>query len=110
MADNRAYICASYRSRACSNGVRIARKAIESAIIDPLREDLLDPARVQKMAAEMQRYYAERIKQRSDRAVFAPQEIRELIARIDRLRARLRAGDPDMASDEIQAAIEKAEA
>jgi site-specific DNA recombinase len=46
----------------------------------------------------------------SDRAVSAPQEIQELIARIDRLRARLRAGDPDMAPDEIQAAIEKVEA
>jgi hypothetical protein len=35
--------------------------------------------------------------------------MQELTARIARLRERLRAGDPDMASDEIQAAIDRAE-
>src|SRR5690606_16085015 len=39
-----------------------------------------------------------------------PQELRESDARLDRLRKRLREGDPDMAADEIRAAIERAEA
>lgn len=39
-----------------------------------------------------------------------PHELQELTARIERLRARLKGGDPDMTPDEIQAAIERAEA
>ena len=44
------------------------------------------------------------------RAVEAPRELTGLAARIDRLRERLKAGDPDMTADEIQAAIDRAEA
>lgn len=40
----------------------------------------------------------------------APQELKELEARLDRLRKRLKEGDPGMAADELQAAIERAEA
>jgi chromosome segregation ATPase len=36
-------------------------------------------------------------------------ELQELGARIDRLRERLRTGDPDMPADEFQAAIDRAE-
>jgi len=39
-----------------------------------------------------------------------PKELQELTARIERLRARLKSGDPDMTADEIQAAIDPAEA
>lgn len=39
-----------------------------------------------------------------------PRELQELNARIERLRERLNRGDADMTSDEIQAAIERAEA
>ena len=44
------------------------------------------------------------------RATKAPKELQELIDRIVRLRERLRKGDPDMADDEIEAAIGRAEA
>src|SRR5256885_14782280 len=36
-------------------------------------------------------------------------ELQELCARIERLRERLKQGDADMAADEIQAAIDRAE-
>jgi hypothetical protein len=39
----------------------------------------------------------------------APRELEELAALIERLRERLRKGDPDMPSDDILAAIERAE-
>lgn len=39
-----------------------------------------------------------------------PRELQELNARIERLRERLKRGDADMTPDEIQAAIERAEA
>jgi site-specific DNA recombinase len=38
------------------------------------------------------------------------QELQELTARMARLRERLRRGDPDMQPDELQAAINRAEA
>src|SRR5205807_4812086 len=44
------------------------------------------------------------------RAAEQPREVQELAARIERLRERMRCGDPDMAADEIQLAIERAEA
>jgi site-specific DNA recombinase len=43
------------------------------------------------------------------RAAEAPQELQELSSRIDRLRERLKGGDADMTSDELQAAIDRAE-
>ena len=39
-----------------------------------------------------------------------PRELSELDARLDRLRERLRKGDPDLADDELQAAINRAQA
>ena len=39
----------------------------------------------------------------------APRELQELSARIERLRERLKHGDPDMTAGDIQAAIERAE-
>jgi hypothetical protein len=63
-----------------------------------------------KMAAEMQRYYAERLQAMQIRASAAPRELQELTARIDRLRERLVKGDSEMPADEIQAAIDCAEA
>jgi septal ring factor EnvC (AmiA/AmiB activator) len=43
------------------------------------------------------------------RAETLPREIQELDARITRLRERLKTGDPDLAADELQAGIERAE-
>lgn len=40
----------------------------------------------------------------------APREVLDISARIDRLRERIKAGDPDLDTNELQAAIERAEA
>jgi hypothetical protein len=61
------------------------------------------------MAREMQAYYTERTRAAEARAVAVPRELADLDARITRLRERLGRGDPDMAPDEIQAAIDRAE-
>jgi hypothetical protein len=62
------------------------------------------------MAKEMHSYYAERVRETQRATVEAPRELQELTARIARLRERLRHGDPDMQPDELQAAIDRAEA
>jgi hypothetical protein len=48
----------------------------------------------------METYYREQLRLRTARAAQAPKELRELAARIIRLRERLERGDPDLTSDE----------
>jgi len=107
--DARSYGCAGHRGGACDNPIRVRRDALEAAILGPLRDDMLAPERVARMAKEMQRDLLERIHRAKVRAVEQPHELAELDARIARLRMRLTSGDPDMTPDELQAAIERAE-
>ena len=107
--DARSYACSGHRGGACTNQVRVRRDALEAAILGPLREELLAPERVAKMAREMQHALLERMHMAKARSAEQPQELAELDARIERLRKRLAAGDPDMAPDELQVAIERAE-
>jgi phage-related minor tail protein len=58
----------------------------------------------------MQAYYAERLNAMQARATERPRELQDLDARIDRLRDRLDRGDSDMTADEIQTAIDRADA
>jgi hypothetical protein len=51
----------------------------------------------------------ERMREIAARAETLPHEIQEVDARIVRLRERLKAGDPDLMADELQAGIERAE-
>ena len=110
ISDKRSYGCSGYHNgRACSNAIRVRRDRIEAALLDPVRQELLSPERVEKMARDLQAQVLARLKNESAQAVDQPHELRELAARIDRLRERLRQGDPDMTPDEIQAAIDRAE-
>jgi hypothetical protein len=77
---------------------------VEAAVLNPLRDDLLAPERVAKIAREMQRMFVERVRAIQSRAATAPKELADLDARITRLRERLKHGDPDLAADEIEAA------
>lgn len=61
------------------------------------------------MAKEVHAYFLERTRATQSRAIEVPRELQELCARIERLRERLKQGDPDMPADEIQAAIDRAE-
>jgi len=111
ITDQRSYGCSSFHNgRACSNSIRVRRDRAEAVLIDPIRKELLSPERAERMAKEMQAGYIERLRAMQARAVEQPQELQELTGRIERLRERLRRGDPDMTPDEIQAAIERAEA
>jgi hypothetical protein len=82
---------------------------IERVILGGVRRDLLAPERVERMAEEIRVGYAERMREIAARAETLPHEIQELDARITRLRERLKAGDPDLMADELQAGIERAE-
>ena len=105
------YGCLSFHNgRACSNSIRVRRDRAESALLDPIRKELLSPERAQRMAKEMQASYIEHLRTLQARVTEQPLELQELTARIERLRERLKQGDPDMTPDEIQAAIERAEA
>jgi site-specific DNA recombinase len=111
LADGRAYGCSGYlNGRACANGVRVRRDALEDTIIGPVRERLRNPVLVAQMGRELEAKYKQHLQQTEARAQAAPRELQEIDARLLRLRARQAAGDPDMAADEIQAAIDKAEA
>jgi site-specific DNA recombinase len=104
------YACSGHwNGRACSNHVRVRRDAIERIILGGVRRDLLAPERVDRMAQEMYAAYAERMREIAARAETLQREIQELDARITRLHERLKAGDPDLAADELQAGIERAE-
>ena len=111
--DANSYGCHShFDGKACSNAIRVRKAHIENVLLrgpETGLAALLAPERVAKMAAEMQRYYADRVQAMQTRAIEAPRELQELTARIERLRERLRAGDPDLAADELQAAIDRAE-
>ena len=110
IANAHEYQCSSYRDgESCSNGIRVRREDLEASILGPVRKELLSPERVALMAKEMQSYYAERLRAMQTRAAEAPKELQELTARIERLRERLKKGDPDMTADELQAGIERAE-
>jgi hypothetical protein len=86
----------------CSNHIRVRRDAIGRVILGGVRRDLWAPERVERMAAEIRVAYAAR-------AETLPHEIQELDARITRLRERLKAGDPYLMADELQAGIDRAD-
>jgi hypothetical protein len=71
--------------------------------------EMLSPARVEKMAREMQKAFNERQRASEAKAVEKPRELAELDARLDRLRAQLKSGDPDLTPADLAAAIERVE-
>jgi DNA invertase Pin-like site-specific DNA recombinase len=107
ICNQREYGCPSHRNGACTNGARVRRERIEGVILDPLRQELLAPDRVRRMADEMQAAYIEHVKAQQSRATEVPKELRELDARLTKLREMQRMS-PDMA-DELQAAVDRAE-
>lgn len=109
--NQREYGCSSHRDGgACSNAVRVRRKAVETILLDPIHKELLTPERAERMAKEMRAYFLDRSRAMETRAIEVPRELQELRARTERLRERLKQGDADMTADEIQAAIDRAEA
>jgi DNA invertase Pin-like site-specific DNA recombinase len=104
------YGCSSYHDgHACSNSILVRRDRAEDILLGPIRDDLLKPDRVARMAKEMQSYFADRMRSMQAQQNELPRELQELTARIARLRGRMKNGDPDMTVDELQAAIDRAE-
>src|SRR5688572_4795011 len=109
MSNALGYSCSGYLGGDCTNGARVRRDRVEQEILAPIRDGLLDPERVARMAREIQRVHAAGVKDAAARADSAPTELVALDTRIARLRERLADGDPDMEPDEIQVAIDRAE-
>lgn len=103
------YACSGYLGGDCKNSERVRRDRVEDVILGPIRDELLCPDRIERMAQEMRDQHAERIKELADREESLPTELKVISERISRLRVRLAVGDPDLESDEIQAAIDRAE-
>jgi site-specific DNA recombinase len=105
------YGCGRERDGGAWGGVRATRRELEDA---PLHQRLFarleSPVEVEKAAKELQAAYRSHIERQRRSATEAPAELQELTARIGRLRERLWQGDPDMTADEVQAAIDRAEA
>lgn len=110
IADKYSYACGGYMNGSCENEVRVNRISLEKTILDPIRKDLRDPARVKQMAAEMEKAFAAQIASYETRAAAAPVELQELEARLDRLKRRLAAGDPDMTVDELEGLVDRVQA
>jgi hypothetical protein len=102
-----AYQCSGKVGGACGNNVRIRRDVAEAKILDPVRQELLSPERVSRMAIEIEKSWKKRIQELAERST--PEEIQALDARIERLQERLSAGDPDLEPDELRLAIEAAQ-
>ncbi|MCH8099757.1 MAG: recombinase family protein [Proteobacteria bacterium] len=103
------YVCSGYLGGDCSNSIRVRRDRVEQVILDPIREELLAPDRVERMAREMQRLSAARFSERAKNAAAVPAEIEAISDRIKRLQERLSLGDPDLEPDEIQSVIDRVE-
>ena len=57
------------------------------------------------MAKELQAAYLKGQQTEQNKATQMPAELQAIDERIQRLRARLRSGDPDLAPDELEAAL-----
>jgi hypothetical protein len=84
-------VAALERKREEQQGVR--RDRAEVVLLDPIRKGLLSPERVERMAKEMRASYVEHLRSLQMREAERPQELQELTARTERLRARLNSGD-----------------
>jgi hypothetical protein len=104
------YSCSGYLNGACSNGLRMRRDRVESGVLGDMQSQLLAPADVARTLATMKKDFAAAAREASKKAGAAPAELQAIDARLERLRERLTTGDPDMEPDEIQAAIDRAEA
>jgi hypothetical protein len=93
-----------------SHLLRVRRDVAEQIILRPVVDELLAPDVISEVVVEMRRYYAEKTAAAKADKAKLPAEVAELDQRIARLRGRLKAGDPDMAADDIMAVIEKVEA
>jgi hypothetical protein len=93
-----------------SHSLRVRRDVAEQVILKPIVDQLLAPAVIDDMVKEMRAYYAQKLADAKAETAKVPAEVEELNQRIARLRARLKAGDPDMSPDDIAAVIEKVEA
>ena len=101
------YQCSGNVGGACGNNVRVRRDVAETKILGPIRDELLAPERVDRMAREIEARLMERVQELSEKST--PAEIQALDARIERLHERLSAGDPDLEPDELQLAINAAQ-
>lgn len=109
--NGREYGCSSHRDGgSCGNAVRVRREHLEEHLLrNYALRDILAPDVIELMARELERENAAYLKTREAHADQVPREVHEISARIDRLRERLKAGDPDLDDDELQTAIERAE-
>jgi DNA invertase Pin-like site-specific DNA recombinase len=90
--------------------MRVRRELAEEVILKPITEELLAPDMVEQMVVEMRAYYAKQMDAARAAQAERPAAVLELDARIERLRKRIKDGDPDMSAEDLQAIIDKAEA
>lgn len=113
VADKEKYACSSYVNggmSACSNRARVRRDVLERKIIGSITDEMLDPERLYSMVVTLQKQFSDRMGVMPRHDAHALGEMAQLDVRLDRLRERLRNGDPDIEPDELQMAIDWAQA
>lgn len=88
LADARAYACASHvNGGACSNTIRVARKLLESEILDSVKADLRDP----ELIAEVERRVMKALAPKKPRTDSGPR-IAELLREVENLADAIASG------------------
>lgn len=104
------YGCAGYvEGRDCRNSIGVHRFRAEEALPTPVYDDIFKPERIVQMAKELQTAYLKDQLTDQQQANRVPAEVQAIDEKIERLRARLRGGDPDIGPEEIEAALSKAQ-
>jgi site-specific DNA recombinase len=62
------YQCSGSVGGACGNKVRVRRDHVEKAILDPIRHELLSPDRVDQMAREIEKRFAQRAQELAEKS------------------------------------------
>jgi site-specific DNA recombinase len=106
MKNRRSYGCGGYvEGRSCANGVDIRRDWAEDALLMPVYKDVLEPNKVELLAKQLQSAYLKCQRLEQSKVAQAPKEVHAVDERSDSLRVPL----PDLAPDELAAALAKAE-
>lgn len=67
--------CSSSDGGACSNKTRVRRDTLEREIIGPIKDRLLDPEQVKRMAKRLEKRLAEQAKATQQKGADAPREL-----------------------------------
>lgn len=97
-------------SGVCDNDVKVRRQEAEKRLLDPIFHKLLGEEFVTHTVKHMRKYFRAQMATRAGRTKQLPADVLELDTRLAKLRAKLAAGDDLMTPDELADVIAKVQA